>query len=37
MENVDETGEEDVEATVAEEAISPWKPRVKLGDVMGVS
>ncbi|KFK31392.1 hypothetical protein AALP_AA6G105900 [Arabis alpina] len=36
VENVDETGEEDVEATVAEEAKSPWKPRVKLGDVMGI-
>lgn len=36
VENVDETGDE-VEATVAEEAKSPRKPRVKLGDIMGVS
>ncbi|KFK23438.1 hypothetical protein AALP_AAs67888U000300 [Arabis alpina] len=36
VENVDETGEEDVEAVVAEEAKCPWKLRVKLGDVMGI-
>ncbi|KFK23055.1 hypothetical protein AALP_AAs49758U000200 [Arabis alpina] len=36
VENIDESGEEDVEADVAEEAKSPWKPRVKLGDVMGI-
>ncbi|VVB08232.1 unnamed protein product [Arabis nemorensis] len=35
VENVAETGE-DVEATVAEEAKSPRKPRVKLGDIMGI-
>lgn len=38
VENVVETGEEeDGEATAAEEAKSPRKPRIKLGDIMGVS